>query len=167
MVGANDPRLREVPVELRLRSLLVAPLTAVVLFSAACGGSAADETGGADASQTAAAASPTRSDTATASTSPTSPSATATPPSERLPTFRVVGGEVEGPRRVRVKVGHRVEFTVHSDTADEVHVHTYDVAVPVRPGRPAVVRFRADIPGVFEVELERAHQPVTQLRVTP
>jgi hypothetical protein len=83
------------------------------------------------------------------------------------PSFVVSDGEVEGPRQVAVNVGEEVVFTVETDTVDEVHVHGYDMTVPVKPGEAATIRLRADIPGVFEVELEEAHLQLTQLRVSP
>lgn len=76
-------------------------------------------------------------------------------------------GKVTGPDRINAKVGDRVVFSVTADTADHVHVHTYDVMVAIKPGRAATVRVRADIPGVFEVELEDSHLVLTRLRVTP
>jgi len=79
----------------------------------------------------------------------------------------VSNGEVEGPEQLPASVGDVVTFSVTSDVRDEVHVHTYDVLVPVEPGRPATVRVRADIPGVFEIELEDSHLLLTKLRVRP
>ena len=88
------------------------------------------------------------------------------PTSADAPSFVVSGGEVEGPGQVTATVDEEVVFTVSSDTADEVHVHGYDATVPVTPGKPATVRFQADIPGVFEVELEDSGLLLTQLRIT-
>lgn len=84
-----------------------------------------------------------------------------------MPTFHVRNGKVRGPSQLTARVGDDVVFSVTADAADEVHVHTYDVSVPLEPGRPALVRLRADIPGVFEVELEDNHALLTQLRVKP
>jgi hypothetical protein len=78
----------------------------------------------------------------------------------------VIEGEVDGPSRIKATVGDKVTFSVTADTRDEVHVHGYDVTFPVRAGRPTTVRVKADIPGVFEVELEDSHLLLTQLRVT-
>lgn len=76
-------------------------------------------------------------------------------------------GEVQGPGRVRVSQGDDVRLRVTSDVADEVHVHGYDIFQEVLPGQPARIRFRADIPGIFEVELENAHVLILRLEVTP
>ena len=56
---------------------------------------------------------------------------------------------------------------MQADVADEVHVHGYDLMADVSPGRAAVIAFRADAAGVFEVELEDAGKLLFRLRVTP
>jgi FtsP/CotA-like multicopper oxidase with cupredoxin domain len=120
---------------------------------------------------------PSPSPTATAEASPT-PTVTAEPTEtpEPSPTatatldaveIEVEEGRVEGPGRVRVTQGDRVALDVEADVTDEVHVHTYDLFFDVTPNRPARVRFRADIPGVFEVELEQSGVPLTMLEVSP
>ena len=81
--------------------------------------------------------------------------------------IEVEEGRVEGPQRITVALGERVAIEVESDVADEVHVHGYDLTADVRPGSEVVVTFRATIPGVFEIELERSGILLTQLEVTP
>jgi hypothetical protein len=58
-------------------------------------------------------------------------------------------------------------ITVKSDVADHVHVHGYDVLRDVAAGGTARFDFKADIPGVFEIELEEAGVEVARLRVEP
>ena len=53
-----------------------------------------------------------------------------------------------------VPFGTQIRLTVTSDEADQVHFHGYDVFADVAPGAPAMMILIADIPGVFEVELE-------------
>lgn len=83
------------------------------------------------------------------------------------PAFTVTGAEVEGPKQISANVGEELIFTVQADIADEVHVHGYDATVPVEPGETVTVQLQADIPGVFEVELEGSGLLLTQLRVSP
>jgi FtsP/CotA-like multicopper oxidase with cupredoxin domain len=148
--------------------LAVAAVALVVLFLVLRPG---------DDEETAPAPSPSPSPTDTAEPSPT-PTATAEPTEtpEPSPTatatldaveIEVEEGRVEGPARVRVTQGDRVALDVEADVTDEVHVHTYDLLFDVTPNRPARVRFRADIPGVFEVELEQSGVPLTMLEVSP
>lgn len=76
-------------------------------------------------------------------------------------------GKVSGDTgRVRVHSGEQVRLTVDSDVADEVHVHGYDLMGDVAPGKPATVTFRADTPGVFEVELEHLGKQLFTFQVS-
>ena len=68
---------------------------------------------------------------------------------------------------MEVQQGERVRLVVEADVSDEVHVHGYDLLADVSPSEPAVIVFRADAPGVFEVELEGAGLPLLELTVTP
>jgi hypothetical protein len=79
---------------------------------------------------------------------------------------RVAGGKVQGGvRRERVDSGETVVLRVIADVADHVHLHGYDRMVDVGPGKPGQIRFTADIPGVFEVELEDRRQKLLDLEV--
>jgi len=79
---------------------------------------------------------------------------------------RVSGGKVETvERRVSVKRGEQVRIQVESDESDEVHVHGYDLKRAVAPGKPATIEFAADLPGVYEVELEAAQRKLFELEV--
>jgi hypothetical protein len=78
----------------------------------------------------------------------------------------VTGDKVEtASRRVRIDRGQKVRIRVQADRAEEVHLHGHDLSANVAPGRPAVIDFTADAPGVFEVELEQAHLRLFELQV--
>lgn len=77
----------------------------------------------------------------------------------------VSGGEVEGPGTVTVEAGTDVELVVTSDVADHVHVHGYDLFEDVGAGETVTLSFTADIPGVFEVELEDSTTHLLELEV--
>ena len=79
----------------------------------------------------------------------------------------VVGGIVEGPGEIAVKLGDEAVFTVTVDVADEVHVHGYDLSYELKADAPTEVRFVADVPGIFEVELEHAHLHLVEIAVAP
>jgi hypothetical protein len=80
----------------------------------------------------------------------------------------VVGGEPDGGVKVLgYRKGDRVRLTVQSDRADVVHVHGYDLRVPVRMGGAARFSFAAKIEGEFVIELERTKRQVAALRVRP
>ncbi len=75
------------------------------------------------------------------------------------------GSVVEGGERVELDVGEAVVIEVTADVADEVHVHGYDLFAETVPGEATRIEFTADIPGVFEVELEDAHLLLVELQV--
>ena len=78
----------------------------------------------------------------------------------------VTGSNVQtASRRVRVDIGEKVRVQVQADRGEEVHVHGYDLKADAAPGRPAVLDFTADIPGVFEVELEQSELKLFELQV--
>ena len=82
-------------------------------------------------------------------------------------TMEVVGGEpVGGHQRVEVDLGSVVAVMVTSDTAEEVHVHGYDILRAVSDGHPAHFAFTAEIPGVFEVEFEGSGRLLLLLEIS-
>lgn len=92
--------------------------------------------------------------------------ATTTTTSGTVLSVTVRGGQVvEGASRQRATLNQPVTIRVTSDAADQVHVHGYEKLVEVVPGRAAEVTFVANIPGVFEVELERSHRLLFTLEV--
>jgi hypothetical protein len=83
-------------------------------------------------------------------------------------TIVVVSGAPEGGIvRETVKKGDRVVLVVRSDVTDHVHLHGYDIMRDVVPGSPARLRFRATIPGRFEVELEDRAVQIADITVEP
>ena len=78
----------------------------------------------------------------------------------------VAGGQVRsGTDRVAVPLGGHVRYQVRSDRPDELHVHGYDEAAELAPGRVGVVEFTADVSGVFEAELHRSGLSLPSLEV--
>lgn len=78
----------------------------------------------------------------------------------------VEGGEVVGGvETIDVDLGSTVHMIVVSDAAEHVHVHGYDLFFDVAPETPAQIVFTADVPGVFEVELEGSHTLIAELEV--
>lgn len=86
---------------------------------------------------------------------------------ERTLRFRYADGQVSGDTgRVSVALGTTVTVLVRSDVADEIHLHGYDRTVAVPAGGSATLRFTADIPGVFELELHDAGVALASLEVS-
>lgn len=76
------------------------------------------------------------------------------------------GEVIGGPKTFDVEVGDEVALRVTGDDADEVHVHGYDLSEPLGLHEPVELRFDADIPGVFDIELEERHVRLALLRVS-
>jgi hypothetical protein len=132
---------------------------ATVLTVAACDGDDSSQAGGATTTATTTTTTISGSSTSGEPTTTTEP---ATPAIE----VRVAGGKVQGGvRREQVRRGDAVVLRVVADVADEVHLHGYDRSADVGPGKPAQISFTADIPGVFEVELEQRKQKLLELEV--
>jgi len=79
--------------------------------------------------------------------------------------FTVAGDTVAGPERIDVALGESIVIVVTADVADEVHLHGYDLTAEVTPDTPARLEVLASIPGIFEIELEDANVPLTELEV--
>jgi hypothetical protein len=76
------------------------------------------------------------------------------------------GAVTSGVARHEVPLGSTVDLVVASDVADEVHLHGYDRSSFVTAGATTTLRFVADIPGVFEVELEQRGVQLAKLQVS-
>ena len=146
----------------------IAVVVAVTLLVAgfaltSCGGDGGDTT---ETTQT-----ETTTGTTTETTTNTTTTDTTTeeqPPGATVVRVRVVGGVPKGGIvRKTVKQGDRVVLVVSSDVAGEVHLHGYDISRDVRAGGTARIRFRAKVPGRFEVELEQRGVQIADLTVEP
>jgi len=78
----------------------------------------------------------------------------------------ISGGAVQtDSERVEVELGKTVRLVILSDANDELHVHGYELKRPITAGTELTLEFVADIPGVFEVELEEAGVRLFELSV--
>lgn len=137
---------------------LVLGVLAVCCLVGGCGGG--DEGGGAAATTAAA------STNAGGATSSTEAASTTAGFPGVVVEAKVTGNQVEtASRRVRIDLGQKVRVQVEADRAEEVHVHGYDLKGDVAPGKPAVIDFTANVPGVFEVELEESGLKLFELQV--
>jgi FtsP/CotA-like multicopper oxidase with cupredoxin domain len=83
-------------------------------------------------------------------------------------TVTVVNGKPDGGvKTITYKKGDTVDLTVRSDTADEIHIHGYDVHKDVEKGGSVHFSFPARIDGKFVVELENAGEQIASLQVEP
>jgi hypothetical protein len=142
----------------------MAILTGIVVLVVACGGGDAATT---TTSTTTTVPTTTTEPTTTTTMATTTSTLAVTTTTAQAIDVTVVAGAVEGPGTVSVAVGDQVSVWVLSDVDAEIHVHGYDVFFEAPPGVPTEVTLTADVPGIFEVELEQTHTPLFALEVTP
>jgi len=145
------------------RSRLLAALAAVAASAflvAGCGDDSTDATG-------------TTTTTATVATTAPEPVTTTTPETTTTAGPKTITVVVEnaapagGIKRATVAKGDNVVLVVHSDVADEIHLHGYNLSTDVPAGGVARIRFVATVPGRFEAELEQRGVQIADLTVTP
>lgn len=89
-------------------------------------------------------------------------------PKPEVATIEVKGGEpVGGVSDLEFTEGERIQIKVVSDAAGEVHLHGYDVTLDVTATEPVEFDLKADIGGVFELELEETAAPLAEVSVVP
>jgi hypothetical protein len=117
-----------------------------------------------------------RAATPAAQTAQSAPSTTSTPPTSTeeapaepaVPTVRVVDAKPQGGvKKLDFDKGDQIRFKVVSDTADEIHVHGYDLMKDVEKGGSVSFSFKGSIDGRFVVELEDHGEQIAELDVAP
>lgn len=150
---------------------LLAGLAALALLGACDGGTAPTTppaATGSLATTTTTLPTPTSTTSSTPSTTATPTTTTTSLQSTALVEVEVAAGASSlAGETVDAKLGQQVLIRVTADVGDEVHVHGYDLSFDVTPASPAELEFIADVPGVFEVELEGAGLALFELRVSP
>jgi plastocyanin len=69
------------------------------------------------------------------------------------------------PGRQTVSAGDRVQLTITTDTANEVHIHGVEIEKATKPGVPLTVEFVVQDPGIYAVELHKPELLLLQLVV--
>jgi hypothetical protein len=144
-----------------------------MLVLAGCGGGDSDSGASPSNTPSAPASTPTTLPTNTPTPgkpNPSSPSNTADPSGEQADVtinVTVANGKVTpSGATIKAKAGQTVLVTAVSDAADEVHIHGYDKELPLTPGKPASVKFTADMKGTFEIETHESGKLVAKLVVS-
>ena len=106
--------------------------------------------------------------TESTTTESTTTATTTTAPVAKTVTITVKNAApVGGIQRATVTKGDQVVLVVHSDVADEIHVHGYNLMKDVAAGGTVKISFVADVPGRFEAELENHGTQIADLTVNP
>jgi len=105
------------------------------------------------------------------------PAATTTAPAAQpqakpQPTYTTVrvraGKPVGGMKKITLSKGERARIEVSSpDTSDEIHLHGYDLSRDLKAGGRVRFAFKAQLEGIFEIELEHAGVQIAELTVQP
>ncbi|MFG1624699.1 cupredoxin domain-containing protein [Kribbella sp. NPDC049227] len=144
-----------------------------LLVLAGCGGGDSDS--GASPSTPPSTPASTPSDLPTMTATPgkpnsSSPSNTADPSGEQADVtinVTVANGKVNpSGASVKAKAGQTVLVTAVSDTDEELHIHGYDKELELTPGKPASVKFTANMKGTFEIETHKSGKLVAKLVVS-
>lgn len=97
---------------------------------------------------------------------PTTAMSTSSVPRLEMPITLRDGKADPNGQRVEVKAGTTIVFTITSDRDDEVHVHGYDVEIPVKAGETITKEVLLDQVGRFEVESHEPALTILQLVVS-
>ena len=144
-----------------------------MLVLAGCGGGDSDS--GASPSTPPSTPASTPSDLPTMTATPgkpnsSSPSNTADPSGEQADVtinVTVANGKVNpSGATVKAKAGQTVLVTAVSDADEELHIHGYDKELELTPGKPASVKFTANMKGTFEIETHKSGKLVAKLVVS-
>jgi New glue family protein len=120
------------------------------------------------ASQPAATGSSSTQSTATSGTDSSATDTSGTTSAASPPTVRVVGAKPQGGvKKLNFTKGDPIRFRVVSDTADEIHVHGYDLMEDVPKGGSVTFSFKGSIDGRFVVELENHGEQIAELDIQP
>ncbi|NUR96600.1 MAG: hypothetical protein HOV67_15255 [Kribbellaceae bacterium] len=140
-----------------------------MLVLAGCGGG---DSSGSTPSPSAPASTPTSTGSSPTPGAPNtaSPSNSADPSGETADVtvnVTVANGKVNpSGATIKVKAGQTVLVTATSDADEELHIHGYDKELELTPGKPASVKFTANMKGTFEVETHKSGKLVAKLVVS-
>lgn len=77
------------------------------------------------------------------------------------------GFRIEGPSIIKLKRGDYVDVDFVSDGADELHLHGYDITLPLKPNDIARLSFMAKYAGRFSYELHSNDREIGVFEIHP
>jgi hypothetical protein len=91
------------------------------------------------------------------------------PPPPAPEQIAVKGGEPDGGvKKIEVNKNDPLEIVVTSDAKVPIHFHGYDIEKDAAPGKPATFKLKkANIDGVFEMEVESTKTKIASITVKP
>ena len=143
----------------RLALLGLAAVIAVVALIVLPGGDEENDT------QPAAQTTASEQGTTAPETAPSTTATTTEPKPEPKPKPPLLRAGRE--RELEFEKGETVRFRVRHPTDEEIHVHGYDKSKAIKGGQTATMSFKANLEGIFEVELEHSGTPLGTIKVEP
>jgi hypothetical protein len=138
-----------------LLAIAAVVLVGGVIIAASSGGD--DDSGGSSAAQTTTPAS-SGDGTATAEEAPEA----------RVEKIRIKGGKpVGGAKTLTYTKGDTIALSFTSDKPGEVHIHGYDKELALSGSGAQVIRFKANLEGIYEVEDHESDELLAKLEVRP
>lgn len=95
--------------------------------------------------------------------SPTTATTQTTPKSKPKPPLLTANSD----KQLEFQKGDTIRFRVRHNAAEEIHVHGYDVARDLPANKTVTMSFKANLEGIFEVELEHSATPLGTIKVEP
>ena len=84
------------------------------------------------------------------------------------PTVTIRDGKpAGGVKTIEFGSGSSARIDVTTNKPAEIHLHGYDIEKPVQPGKTTVLRFKADIEGIFELEDHDSKAELAKVKVSP
>jgi FtsP/CotA-like multicopper oxidase with cupredoxin domain len=77
------------------------------------------------------------------------------------------GKPAGGVKTIEFTSGETARIDIKSNTPGEVHLHGYDIEQEVKPGETTVLRFKANIEGIFALEDHASDAELAKVRVNP
>jgi hypothetical protein len=153
----------------RLAIVVGAIVVLVVAYLVFSGGSDDDKKAASQPASSQTSSSTQSTDTSAGETGSTATSTSTQPAAPPAPpTVRVVDAKPQGGvKKLEFSKGDQIRFKVVSDTADEIHVHGYDLMKDVPKGGSVTFSFKGSIDGRFVVELEGRGEQIAELDVQP
>jgi hypothetical protein len=83
----------------------------------------------------------------------------------------LAAGRIQGADTLKVRQGEQVDVRITSDRPIVLHLHGYEIETKVAPPQPALMSFKADVPGRFPVHEHREgagnHRAILFVEVHP
>lgn len=90
------------------------------------------------------------------------------PAKPQLPLIEIRDGQpVGGVQELEFNRGEEVRIEIRANTEEEVHLHGYDITLPIPAGKAQTLSFKADLDGLYELESHVTAAPLAEISIAP